>query len=205
MVMQEWPTCWDSDKQQPREELLETIRWNIPRLRSHPSLIQWAGGNESPQADGETMEAMARLCYELDGSRAFHRTSPWGGSIHNYNTYWAMQDIDATLQLKAPFMGEFGMASAPNLESVRRYLPREEWDEWDVTAKNSFNYHTPRFNEWPGDPDMNHLLKRVPEFYDADTMAHFIIATQLAQATCIRHTLESFRARWPESTRYLLL
>mgnify|MGYP000845058232 FL=1 len=200
MVMQEWPTCWDSDKQQPREELLETIRWNIPRLRSHPSLIQWAGGNESPQADGETMEAMARLCYELDGSRAFHRTSPWGGSIHNYNTYWAMQDIDATLQLKAPFMGEFGMASAPNLESVRRYLPREEWDEWDVTAKNSFNYHTPRFNEWPGDPDMNHLLKRVPEFYDADTMAHFIIATQLAQATCIRHTLESFRARWPEST-----
>lgn len=143
---------------------------------------------------------MARLCYDLDGSRAFHRTSPWGGSIHNYDTYWGMQDIDVALQLKAPFLGEFGMASAPNLESVRRYLPREEWDEWDVTAKNSFNYHTPRFNECQEIPDMNHLLKRVPEFYDADTMEHFIVATQLAQATCIRHTLESFRSRWPEAT-----
>ena len=31
-------------------------------------------------------------------------------------------------------------------------------------------------------------------------MEHFIVATQLAQATCIRHTLESFRSRWPEAT-----
>jgi beta-mannosidase len=201
MVIQEWPTCWDSHKIQPREELYETIRYNVPRLRNHPSLIQWAGGNESAEADGEVMDEMARLTYELDGSRCFHRTSPWGGSIHNYGTYWGLQDIDETLKLKAPFIGEFGMASAPNLQSVRRYLPREEWEVWDTGAVNCFNYHTPRFNQkmW-SELDMVHLLKRVPEFYDADTMEHFIIATQLAQATCIRHLLESFRSRWPEST-----
>jgi len=200
MVIQEWPTCWDSHKLQPPAELYETIRYNVPRLRNHPSLIQWAGGNESPQADGEVMDEMARLTYELDGSRCFRRTSPWGGSIHNYDTYWGKQDIDVSLKLKAPFLGEFGMASAPNLQSVRRYLPREEWDVWDTNAVNSFNYHTPRFNQLTGYIDMEHLLLRVPEFYDADTMEHFIIATQLAQATCIRHTLEAFRSRWPEST-----
>lgn len=47
MVMQEWPTCWDSQKDQPFDELEETVLVHMPRLRNHPSLIMWCGGNES--------------------------------------------------------------------------------------------------------------------------------------------------------------
>lgn len=201
MVFQEWPTCWGSQKKQPMGELMETAFLHTIRLRNHPSLIQWAGGNESVgAADGEAMDRMARLAYELDGTREFHRTSPWGGALHNYDTYWGRQDVDCTIHLMAPFMGEFGYASAPNLRSVRRYLPREEWDEWDLDAKNCFNYHTPRFNEWQGTPDIERLGRRVNEYYDDKTMEHWIIGTQLAQAETVRHTLEAYRCNWPEST-----
>lgn len=203
MVIQEWPTCWDSHKQQPMNELIETATLGTIRLRNHPSLIQWAGGNEAPTSDGETMDAFARIAFELDGTRPFHRTSPWGGSIHNYSTYWGMEDMDVSLQLSSPFMGEFGMASAPNIRSVRRYLPKDEWNEWDLSAKNSFTYHTPRFNEfsWVENyKDIDHLNRCVPEFIEGDTMEKWILGTQLAQATAIRHTLESYRCRWPDAT-----
>lgn len=199
MVMQEWPTCWDSQKQQPFEELEETVLSHMPRLRNHPSLIMWCGGNESREADGEAMDMMARYAYELDGSRTFHRTSPWGGALHNYSTYWDMQDIDVSLQLKSHFMGEFGMASAPNLNSVLRYLPIEERNIWPPDKLGSFAHHTPRFNQFEPN-DMDYLSKHAAEFLNLDTMENFIWATQIAQATGIRHTLESYRCRWPEST-----
>ena len=47
---------------------------------------------------------------------------------------------------------------------------------------------------------MAHLSKRVPEFCAGDTMESFIWGTQMAQATAVRHTLEAYRCRWPEST-----
>lgn len=199
MVMQEWPTCWDSQKEQPFEELEETVLVHMPRLRNHPSLIMWCGGNESARADGEAMDMMARYAFELDGSRGFHRTSPWGGALHNYSTYWDMQDIDVSLNLKSHFMGEFGMASAPNLNSVNRYVPEEERDIWPPERFGSFGHHTPRFNQLEPN-DMEHLGKRVPEFCVGDTMEDFIWGTQMAQATAVRHTLESYRCSWPYST-----
>lgn len=199
MVMQEWPTCWDSQKDQPFDELEETVLVHMPRLRNHPSLIMWCGGNESARADGRAMDMMARCAYELDGSRGFHRTSPWGGALHNYSTYWDMQDIDVSLNLRSHFMGEFGMASAPNHRSVMRYLPKEEAEQWPPSRFGSFGHHTPRFNQLEPD-DMAHLSKRVPEFCAGDTMESFIWGTQMAQATAVRHTLEAYRCRWPEST-----
>ncbi|MDE7397554.1 MAG: beta-mannosidase, partial [Muribaculum sp.] len=47
MVMQEWPTAWNSHLSQNFDILKETIDRNTYRIRSHPSLVMWAGGNES--------------------------------------------------------------------------------------------------------------------------------------------------------------
>ena len=194
MVAQEWPTCWDSQKVQPLEALEETARLNTVRLRNHPSLLWWAGGNESAQADGEAMDRLARIAFELDGTRPFRRTSPYGGSLHNYDTYWMLQDMDRALTLDAVFIGEFGMASAPNLQSVYRYIPEEERDVWDPAAKSALNYHTPRFNEfrWPEQyNDMDHLLYHAAAFGAIDSLETFVTNTQLAQAVAIGDQLMS--------------
>ena len=203
MVQQEWPTCWDSPKTQPYEQLEETVLVHTIRLRNHASLMRWAGGNELSAFDEPSIVRMAEIAYEKDGTRSFHRTSPYAGSLHNYDTYWLMEDMDHALNLRAPFIGEFGMASAPNLSSIAKYVPEHELSEKiDPTAKNAFNYHTPRFNEflWPEEfNDMDHLLKHSSGFFPIETLEDFVLGTQLAQATAVRHTLEAQRADSPKA------
>lgn len=203
MVMQEWPVCWDSERYQPMDELLETVAYTVPRLRNHPSLILWCGGNESGPAQSVTLDKMSRLTLELDSTRPYHRTEPHAGSTHNYDSYWGLMDLDVTLRLEAPFLGEFGFASSPNLESVQRYLAEDEKDLWPVPQYCSFTHHTPIFNEKSritAYRDMYYLSNHVEEFCPADTMASWIMGTQLVQATGIRHTLERNRTNWPNAT-----
>ena len=49
MVIQEWPTAWDSHLRQPYDVMEETIRRNTLRLRNYPALVMWGAGNESPK------------------------------------------------------------------------------------------------------------------------------------------------------------
>ncbi len=196
MIYQEWPTAWDSHKVQPLPILEKTVRQNMMRLRNHPSLIQWGGGNESPDPTGVAIDMMGRLSYELDGTRAFRRTQPWGGSLNNYDVYWGRQSLDRNLQLESPFLGEFGLASAPNLESVKKYIPRHEWGAWPPPPFGTFAHKTPVFNR---NEDMSRLSHYVTDFIDNSSMAAFVLGTQLAQTTGLRHTLELARTRWPEA------
>ncbi|MBE6809687.1 MAG: hypothetical protein E7521_01345 [Ruminococcaceae bacterium] len=198
MVQQEWPTCWESPETQPCDALVETARIHTVRLRNHPSLVRWAGGNELMATDEPSVREMASIAFELDGSRPFHRTSPYAGSLHNYDTYWGMKEMDISLNLRAPFIGEFGMASCPNIESVARYVPQDELeDKIDRAAKNVFNYHTPRFNEMVSEQnttDMDNLLLHAKDFVDVKNIKDFVFGTQMAQIVAIRHTLEAQRA-----------
>ena len=204
LVQQEWPTCWDSPKTQPIEELSETVTLNTIRIRNHPSLVRWAGGNELSATDEPCINKMAQLAVSLDGTRPFHKTSPYAGSLHNYDTYWMMENMDNAINLRAPFIGEFGMASCPNIGSVARYVPEEELSKpISRDEKTAFNYHTPRFNEflWPEQyNDMDHLLMRAKEFFDINSLDDFILGTQLAQSVAICHTLEAARAAYPAAT-----
>ncbi len=203
MVQQEWPTCWGSPKTQPEAALAETAVLNTIRLRNHASLVRWAGGNELSATDEPSIRRMAQIAVELDGTRPFHRTSPYAGSLHSYGTYWEMEEMDSALQLRAPFIGEFGMASAPNYESIAKYIPESELSQnVSRSRKSCFNYHTPRFNEflWPESyNDMDHLLMRASEFLEINTLRDFILGTQLAQSVAIRHTLEAQRADSPNA------
>ena len=88
MILQEWPTAWNSHRIQPYEILEETVRHNTIRLRNHPSLVMWGGGNESSEPSGPAIDMMGRYSQELDSTRAFHRGEPWGGSIHSHDVYW---------------------------------------------------------------------------------------------------------------------
>ncbi len=206
-MFQEWPTAWDSDKTQPFLELHETVEENTVRIRNHPSLALYAGGNESGEANSPAIDDMIRSSYELDGTRPFRRTFPYGeGSLHSYTTYWMQNGIDASLQLEAVLLSEFGMASAPNVDSVLRYTPEEERGLWELRGEhNTFVHHTPRFNQhltWPdySQTDVDHLTKYLDNFYDGENLEHFVTGTQLAQAVIYKHPIEKFRSAYPNST-----
>ncbi|MFZ4776201.1 MAG: LamG-like jellyroll fold domain-containing protein [Terrimicrobiaceae bacterium] len=199
MVMQEWPTAWNSHKEgfQPYELLEETVRLNTLRLRNNPSLVMWGGGNESSDFQGKAIDMMGRYSIEMDGTRPFHRGEAYGGSTHNYDCDWGQKPLDAALGVAAPFIGEFGMRSMPVYESVQRYLPDDEKNLWPAPDGGSFAYHTPVFNT---KGDMAMLRKFAGYFSEGKTMEEFCTASQVAATTCVRHTLEHARTRWPEST-----
>lgn len=201
MVLQEWPTAWDSDKRQPQDLLEETVRLNTLRIRNHPSLVMYGGGNESADPSGPMIRMMGRYAYELDGTRPFHRSGPWGGSFHNYDVYWGGQPLDRNLHMKQPFIGEFGLASVPNYESVLRYLPDEEKQVWPAPDDGSFAHKTPTFNTIRGYGfDMQLLSQYSGMFTPNNSLQDFVVGSQVAQATGVRHTLELARVSWPEST-----
>lgn len=199
MVLQEWPTAWNSHETQPFDMIEETVRQNTLRLRNHASLVMWGGGNESPWPYGKLIDLMGRYAIELDGTRPFHRGEPWGGSEHDYSCWWGRKDLNYNAKKEAVFHGEFGLACLPNYESVLRYLPEEEQNLWPVIRGGGFEYHTPVFGNAD---DLNRLMQYAGYFIDLEhtTLQEFTIASQLATATGVRHPLERSRARWPECT-----
>jgi beta-mannosidase len=198
MVMQEWPTAWESHLTQPYDLLEQTVRENVVRLRNHPSLAIYTGGNEScSQPFGKAIDMMGRLNVELDGTRDFHRGEPWGGSEHNYDIYWQGKSYDLAFTMQAPFYGEFGIASYPNYESMQRVLPDDEKKLWPPAGDKSFAYHTPIFNTAS---DLDRQTRMSQYFTAGENMERYIIGTQLAQGVAVRHALERARSRWPECT-----
>jgi len=198
MVYQEWPTAWDSHFTQPYDILEDTVRRNTVRLRNHPSLAIWGGGNESYNPFGPAIDMMGRLSIELDGTRAFHRSDAFGGSCHAYYSYWDWQPVDSHMRSVADFWGEFGLASFPDYESVQRYLPDAEKNLWPPPSGGSYEHHTPIFNTREG---MARIRKYTQTFLSSNsTMRVYSIASQLAQSIGVRHTLERARTRWPHCT-----
>ncbi|MCU0613105.1 MAG: beta-mannosidase, partial [Candidatus Eisenbacteria bacterium] len=196
MVFQEWPTAWNSHREQPYAVLEETVRLNTLRLRNRASLVMWGGGNESTEPFGKAIDMMGRLSVELDGTRPFHRGEPWGGSAHNYDCYWGRQHLDRTCSITADFLGEFGLASLPVLESLHRYLPPEEKNLFPCKPDGALAYHTPIFGTAD---DLSRLAQFAHYFVGRDcTLADFVAGSQLAQVVGVRHVLEHARARWPE-------
>ena len=197
MVIQEWPTAWDSHDTQPFPMLEETVRTNTLRLRNHPSLVMWGGGNESGNPTGSAIDMMGRYSIELDGTRPFHRGEAWGGSTHNYNCWWDDAHLNHNLNMTSRFWGEFGIASVPSVESVMRYLPEEEKGVWPPEKGGSFLHHMPIFGQ-VGEYDK--LRQYGGYVTPGHTLDDFVDGSQLAQVIGVRTTLERARTMWPETT-----
>lgn len=210
MVMQEWPTTNTSIKTQPTALLEDVVVQNTKRLRNHPSLVMWCAGNESSGAGNEEfifdplVNFMGRVTVELDGTRPFHRAEPYGGADHDYSVLHYQRPIDDAFGNKSVFQGEFGMPSYPNLASVRRFLPKDEVNEWPPPPKGSFAYHTPSCGT-EGWEDLPYISKSMEYFTERRTMAEFITDSQLTQSTVLRHMIERSRTNWPHSTGALYM
>lgn len=196
LVMQEWPTAWNSHETQPYEMLEETVIRNTLRLRNHPSLVMWGAGNESERPFGRAIDMMGRASIELDGTRPFHRGEAWGGSRHNYNCWWDDLHLNHNLNMTADFWGEFGIPSLPVKESVEHYLDGEKY-QWPANMKSNFAHHMPIFGT---NRELDKMAQYAGYFMPDSTLDAMILGTQLAQVVGVRHTLERARTRWPECT-----
>ena len=196
MVIQEWPTAWNSHETQPYDMLKETVERNTLRLRNHPALVMWGGGNESDKPYGKVIDMMGRASVVLDGTRPFHRAEAWGGSLHNYNCWWDDRHLNHNLNMTARFWGEFGIPSLPHMESVQHYMNGERY-QWPPEKESVFTHHTPIFGT---NGEIKKLSQYAGYFMPLTTLEEVVFGSQLAQVVGVRHTLERARTRWPETT-----
>lgn len=196
MVIQEWPTAWNSHETQPFDILKETVAINTIRLRNHPSLVMWGGGNESDKPYGRAIDMMGRLSVELDGTRPFHRAEAWGGSRHNYNCWWDEMHLNHNLNMTARFWGEFGIPSLPSVETVKRYLDGEKYVLYQ-DKESAFTHHTPIFGT---NGEISRLGQYAGYFTSLETLEGAVFGSQMAQVVGVRHTLERARTMWPNTT-----
>ncbi len=135
MVYQEFPYCWgppDFPTTDPAV-LDQQVSQVVKRLRNHPGLIMWGGGNENVGITGndEGLFLVGRRCRQFDPTRPFHRTSPWGGSAHNWGVFHNGLPIDSGFDNNPTvFYGEFGLPTMPNWDANLKYLPLEKLEQW---------------------------------------------------------------------------
>ncbi len=119
-------------------ELTDVVR----RLRNHPCIALWCGGNENhmgwdfqfhtPTEFGTELfeEVMPRIVRDQDGTRSYHPSSPFGGPVANWPRAGDWHDYTTLTychQAAVPtFVSEMGRVSPPVLRSMRRFLTDEE-------------------------------------------------------------------------------
>jgi beta-mannosidase len=124
-------------------------RENVRRLRSHPSLALWCGNNENrtmfesgwddpkrhpPRYFGEKIYdgVLPQVLAELDPSRPYLPTSPWGGAVsngggigdqHYWDVWHGRGDWKHYADSTGRFASEFGFAAAPGARAWQKIFP----------------------------------------------------------------------------------
>jgi beta-mannosidase len=189
-------------------------RENVKRLRNHPSLVLWCGNNENlmmfeagwddptrhpPRYYGEKLyaEVLPAVLAELDPSRPYIPTSPWGGTPsnsggigdqHYWDVWHGRGDWKHYEDSSARFASEFGFASAPGPRSWRKALPsapeplavdvrdpRVRWHDKTLKGYETF---------------LGLVALHYPEPKQLEEWTYF---SQLNQRDALRHGIEHFR------------
>jgi beta-mannosidase len=190
---------------------------NLKRLRHHPCLAIWTGNNEDYQigfgrfyrpdlTPEENPEMPARVIYErllpelvtqLDPERYYQPGSPfWGddpddptrGDRHTWDVWGrAARPYRDYQQLEGRFVSEFGMAAAPNLETLKAALPLEEQTPWS----RGFEHH---MKAGEGMRRLSaYITDTQPLPHDLET---YVYATQLVQSEALGCAYTIWRRRW---------
>ncbi|HZL42619.1 MAG TPA: hypothetical protein VFD66_05010, partial [Verrucomicrobiae bacterium] len=107
----------------------------IRRLRSHPSLALWCGGNElfnawSRMTDQDlALRLLDRNCYDLDRERPFLMTSPlfgWAHGGYQFRLANGQEVFDYFAKSRCTGYTEFGVPSPAGVDLLRRIIPAAE-------------------------------------------------------------------------------
>jgi beta-mannosidase len=207
LVWQDFPIGNQDTPNWPQDVWEAQVVQNIFRLRNHPSLAVWCGGNEfNPYASGNatSIGILERSVATFDGTRAFRRTSPDGGSIHTY------PDADPTWFAKlyhdVPYVAEAGMHNIPEPESIREVVNAEElggafsdlFTEEFVKSHPDFIHHFVEYQP----SRVPRMLSRASHITDmrAPTLEAISEATQIGAGEFYQIISEQLQANYPVTT-----
>jgi beta-galactosidase/beta-glucuronidase len=171
----------------------------IYRVRNHPSLLVWTGGNEG-HARKELYDAMRNNIIELDGTRPFIPSSSgfaklpagWKGSwpddmpsgVYSGGPYEWKDPKDyyrrADQGRDWVFKDETGIPSQPPYTTLAKVIPDLVWDtKLPFPLNNSWGYHDAATGAGKYDQYLNEMVKR---YGQPATMVNYSDKMQLMNA-----------------------
>lgn len=205
MVWQEFPlSCNHYPDDSAYLTLLENeARAIIKRIRKHPSLMLWCGGNELFNSwSGMTDQSLAlrmlnALCYELDRDTPFISTSPLFGIAHgNYVFRWKGQEVFEMMNKSHhTAYAETGLPGISPLETLKRIIPANQlFPPQEGTAWE--DHHA--FNAWDASVETWLCQDILKEYMDpAKSIEELIFQSQLLQSEGYKAIYEAARRQKP--------
>ncbi len=205
MVWQDAPIANQETKNWSPVILENQWCYNIFRIRNHPCLSVYCGGNEfSPYALGNnaSMFVIQRNIEDLDPTKIFFRTTPDRGSYHFY------RNLDPAWNRKMfkelPFMGESGTASFPNYKNICKFLNKnEQTDKIDMLSDDFESSFPGLINRLAGYKanKCNELRCRASRYIDIgnSNLKDYCEGTQMAASEYYTFLIQSLRENYPKS------
>ena len=198
LVLQEFPLSFGLDASAADLAAIdEQASRIVRRLRNHPSLVLWGGGNENPATitSDDPLTVIGKRVAQYDPSRRFHRTDPWGGSEHYYGVYHEGLPVEAYNELLPVVFGEYGLSSQCDLESMSRFVDPALLDQWPPEPHGAIVQHQSQFSLFD-------LVKqaRYAHYGPIADWRTFIEYSQLAQGDALRFASERMRAHSGQRT-----
>jgi len=213
LVWQDFPLACNRYEGDP--EYLATLRQEatsiIRRLRHHPSLALWCGGNElfnewSGMTDqSAALRLLNALCFEHTPDIPFIPTAPLMGMGHGHYVFRDHVSGDEVFQSMPRATNtaytEFGCAGPADVEVLRAIIPPGElFPPRPGTAWE--DHHA--FGAWEAAPDSWLMLHTQEHYFGAPkTLAELVERGQLLQAEGYRCIFEEARRQWPRASMAL--
>ncbi|MBL7189301.1 MAG: hypothetical protein ISS70_23480 [Phycisphaerae bacterium] len=187
----------------------------LKRLKHHPSIVVWCGGNEAamwnhqeyssrlqdrgPWPGLAAAEEVGAICRKLDPDRYYLPSSPYygenpndpqEGNTHGYTNMWFVPGYDFL-----NFASEDTRIAAPPLHSIKRFMaPEDIWPaDYSPVYKHGDVYPYPE--TWLTYTTGSSWKKTGPVelFYDATDAASLVYRLGMAEALYYQETIERQR------------
>lgn len=205
LVWQEFPLACNNYQGTPEylavlEQESESI---IKRIRKHPSLAMWSGGNELFNSwSGMTDQSLAlRLlnsqCLKLDPNTPYINTSPLFGMGHGHYVFRDMdtgEEVYSTMSRASnTAYTEFGMPAPSSVEVLQKIIPGKQL--WPPQPGSSWESHH-AYNAWVGD---TWLMQGMIEDYfgKSENLDELVTNGQLIQCEGYKAIYEEARRQKP--------
>lgn len=200
---------------------IHNVRSSILRIRNHPSLLVWTGGNEG-HARKELYDGMRQSVIDLDGTRPFIPSSSgyakmpkgWLGSwpdnkpagVYSGGPYsWKDAKVYYSLADTAKdwlFKDETGIPSQPPLNTLRKVIPDMVWDSTlPFPMNNTWGYHDACTGAGMYDQYYENMVTRYGQPMDIDSFSNKM---QLMNATGYQGIFEAANSKIDENGGVML-
>ncbi len=206
LVWQEFPLACNEYPDDPHylAVLEKEARAIVRRLRTHPCMALWCGGNElfngwsRMTEQHHALRLLDKVCYEEDRFTPFNMTSPLNGMAHgNYIVFDHTCGKEAIEQLQEAHntaYTEFGSPGAADPDYIKAHCTPEDYADFRPDNPVWRGHHA--FEAWC--PDSWVRTAEIEYFYGKmDDCDEMLRATQFLQAMNYKSLFEEMRRQAP--------